>query len=155
MKRGHIILIVVGLIGLIALGMWGIPTYQVWAAERSGRAVYEEAVWSRRATIAEAQADSAAAHYWKMAEVIRAQGLAEAMATTGMSPSAYTRWQMTEVIYDKAEGLQIMYIPTEAGMPITEAGRAVYREPEPPVVLPKNVRIDTGLPMDADPIPDR
>lgn len=121
---GSIILIAV--IGLIALV--GLPTYNVYAKQMQGKAAYEEAVQNRRIRVLEAQAALDSAQLTAQAEVARARGANEAnhiMAQALGGPDNYLRWSYIHMLEETAgkPGREIIYIPTEAGMPILEAGR--------------------------------
>jgi vacuolar-type H+-ATPase subunit H len=110
------------------------PPYRVWSAENDGKAILAEAESSRRVKVLEAQAAADAsimqakaqiemAKASKEAEVIRAQGVAEANRIIGDSlknSEAYLRYLW---ITKTGDAKEVIYIPTEAGMPILEAGR--------------------------------
>ena len=58
----------------------------------------------------------------------RAQGVAQAnkiIADSLGGPEGYLRWRYIEMLQEtsQAGGHQIIYIPTEAGLPLLEAGR--------------------------------
>jgi type II secretory pathway component PulM len=94
----------------------------------------------KKSAIAEARARSDAAEYEAEraieiagaeaeADRIRAEGIADANATIAESLTpAYTQWYFVDRL-DDIDG-QIIYVPTEAGVPVTEAGRAVDEDPE-------------------------
>lgn len=118
-----VVLAVVGAVILI-----GFPTYNVYAKQMQGRAAYEEAVQNRRIRVLEAQAALDAAKLTAAAEIERAKGANEAnriMAQALGGPEAYLRWSYINMLQETAgkEGRQTIYIPTEAGMPILEAGQ--------------------------------
>jgi len=121
---GSVIVIVI--IGLIALV--GLPTYNVYAKQMQGKAAYEQAVQDRRIRVLEAQAALDSAQLTAQAEVARAHGANEAnriMAEALGGPDNYLRWSYIHMLEETAgkPGREIIYIPTEAGMPILEAGR--------------------------------
>ena len=106
----------------------GLPTYNVYSKQMAGRAAYEQAVQDRRIRVLEAQAALDAARLTAQAEVERARGANEAnriMADALGGPEAYLRWSYINMLQETSgkEGRQTIYIPTEAGMPILEAGR--------------------------------
>ena len=121
---GSVIVIVI--IGLIALV--GMPTYNVYAKQMQGKAAYQQAVQDRRIRVLEAQAALDSAQLTAQAEVARAHGANEAnriMAEALGGPDNYLRWSYIHMLEETAgkPGREIIYIPTEAGMPILEAGR--------------------------------
>lgn len=110
--------------GLFVAVMIGWPLYRVWQRELGGKAQLQEATWSRRIAVEEAQAKMDAAALLAQAEVERAKGLAEANTIVIQSlgsPDAYLRYLWIDQIQDN----QVFYVPTEATLPILEAGRAL------------------------------
>ena len=104
------------------------PTYNVYSKTMAGKAAYEEAVQNRRIRVLEAQALLDAAELTAQAEVARAKGTNEAnriMAESLGGPENYLRWAYINMLQETAGtgDRQIIYLPTEAGMPILEAGR--------------------------------
>lgn len=100
------------------------PRYDVWAAQMRGEAEYAQAEQNRRISILEAEAKLQSAKALAAAEVERARGVAQANAIIGESlrnNESYLRWLWIENL-DKG-GNSVIYVPTEAGLPILEAGR--------------------------------
>lgn len=135
MGRGSIITIttmsVLFFFMLVALGMWGCPTYNVWRQTLSGKAALKRAEWDRQIKIKEAQAKKKAAQYEAEREVIRAHGVAKANKIIGQSlkgNEAYLRYLWIQGLQDGSS--EVIYIPTEAGLPILEAGKR-YLKPKP------------------------
>ncbi len=131
---GVIVLAVLGTCALVvALWLW--PKYRVYAEELAGEARLKEAEWSKQILIEEAKAQQQAsllqaqtrvtlAKAQGQAEVERAKATAEANRIIGESlkgNEAYLRYLWIEGLKD-GKGERI-YIPTEAGLPILEAGR--------------------------------
>ena len=108
-------------------GVWyAYKNVQVWGAEMSGRAVLAEAEFSRQARVEEARARAAAAELEGQAELTRAQFSAQANAALAEGlggPEAYLRYLYIRMLEETNPSGQIIYIPTEAGMPILEAQR--------------------------------
>jgi len=105
-------------------GMAGCPVYRVWQQEMEGKAELSRATYSRKVLVQEAEAKKEAAKLLGEAEVARAAGLAEANHIVGGSlggPENYIRYLWVQNI-DKISG-QVIYVPTEAGLPLTEATR--------------------------------
>jgi len=112
-------------------GMAGCPVYSVWTAKLHGEAELARATANRRILVQEAEAKKEAASLLGEAEVARAHGLAEANKIVGHSlggPENYIRYLWIQQI-DKVSG-QVIYVPTEAGLPLTEASR-LYPRPAP------------------------
>lgn len=108
---------------LIIGGAVGCPYYNVWQQEMSGKAEMARAEQNRRIKIAEAEATKQAAKMLADAEIERAKGVAEANKIIGDSlqgGEAYLRYLWIDKINS---GSQVIYVPTEAGLPILEAGK--------------------------------
>lgn len=110
-------------------GIWyGYKTVQVWGAEMSGKAVLAEAEFSRQVRVKEAQAKKDAAQLEGEAELTRAEFAARANAelANGLGGAeGYLRYLYIRMLEEQGSaGSTIIYIPTEAGVPILEAGRA-------------------------------
>lgn len=119
-----VMLIFIIVVIVIGLAMWGLPLYSVYKKELYGQAELKQAEWNRQIIIQEAQAKEEAAVSWAKAEVIRANGSAEANEILQKqlgSPEAYLRWLYIDKL-DLTKS-QIIYLPTEAGMPLLEAGK--------------------------------
>ena len=112
----------------IVLGlMLGLPKYNVWrskiaieTAQNNGKAAMAEAEENRKIAIEEGKADLEVQKLKSQSEVIRAQGMAEAIEIeNGKLTPLYIHYLWVRNI-DKMDGDKI-YIPTEAGLPILEA----------------------------------
>ena len=109
---------------IIALLMAGCPMYNVWQKGLSGKATLKQAEWDRQVAVKEAQAKSQSAEFLCQAEVIRAKGVAEANKIIGDSlkdNDAYLRYLWIQGLQDGSS--EVIYIPTEANLPILEATR--------------------------------
>lgn len=119
------IVLAIGVAGIS--GVWyGYKTVQVWGAEMSGKAVLAEAEFSRQVRVQEAQAKLDAANLEGQAELTRAEF--SARANTALSEGlggaeGYLRYLYIRMLEEQGNAGQVIYIPTEAGMPILEAGR--------------------------------
>lgn len=110
---------------LIAGGMWGCPKYNVWQQGLAGEAELRRAEQNRKILVQEAQAKLDSADLLNQAEVKRAEGVAKANAIIGESLEGrdeYLRYLWIQNLETAKEGT-IIYIPTEAGLPILEARR--------------------------------
>lgn len=116
---GGLALIVIAILGLV-----GCPRYNVYAQEMAGRAKLAEAQSSRQVAILEAHAKMESAKELAQAEVIRAEGAAKAnhiLQNSLGGPEGYLRYLQIQAYGDT--NAKIIYVPTEGGLPITEAGR--------------------------------
>jgi regulator of protease activity HflC (stomatin/prohibitin superfamily) len=117
---------VVAFIGAVAMSMWGCPQYMVYSQRMDGEAQLAHAHASRQVQIQDAQSKLEAAKSLAQAEVERAKGIAEANRIVGDSlknNEAYLRYLYIDGLKDK-DNLTTIYVPTEAGLPILEAGRS-------------------------------
>lgn len=118
------ILSLVVLVILVVVGfLFGYPKYKVWKAEQNGKAQFAEAEQNRRIKIEEAKANLEAEKLNAQAEIERAKGAAEAIRIeNGSITPEYIQYlwvrQQTN-LGDKT----VIYIPTEANLPILEANR--------------------------------
>lgn len=113
---------------LIALVMWGWPQYRVWQREKAGQAQLREAEWNRQIAVREAAAVRESATELAAAEVERAKGVAEANRIIGESLAgneAYLRYLWIQGLNDNSG--EVIYIPTEANLPVLEATRLPQR----------------------------
>jgi len=112
-----IAVVVTGLLVIIGL-MFGLPRYTVWQQEMAGKARLAEATQSRQILIEQARAE-------KDAAVLQA----EAIKIMGEAAQKYPEYRKQEFIGAFGEALkagkinQIIYVPTEANIPILEASK--------------------------------
>ncbi len=121
---GWIYRILAVILPITMLLMWGCPNYKVYQQNLEGEAELARATQNRQITIQEALAKKESAHNLAEAEIIRAGGVAKANEIIGLSlrnNEYYLRYLWIDNM-DKTSN-QIIYIPTEAGLPILEAGR--------------------------------
>lgn len=126
---GPVIGLTIAAIVVLAIVMIGLPTYNVYSKQMQGKAAYEQAVQDRRIRVLEAQALLDSAQLTAQAEVARARGTNEAnriMAESLGGPDNYLRWSYIHMLEETAgkPGREVIYIPTEAAMPILEASRS-------------------------------
>ena len=136
MSMGKIITAgILGFCCVIALGMYGYPQYNVWQQGLAGEAELRRAEQNRQITIEEAEAENTAAESKAearikiataeaRAEVVRAGGVAEANTIIGESlkdNESYLRYLWIQGLHDGSS--EVIYIPTEANLPILEATR--------------------------------
>lgn len=119
-------------LSLTLLGMWGCPNYSVYQQNLEGEAELARATQNRQISIQEAQAKKESAHDLAAAEIIRAEGVAKANTIIGNSlkhNEAYLHYLFINNLENTKD--QIIYIPTEASLPILEANR-FNQKPEQP-----------------------
>lgn len=114
----NIVLVVVSVIVGFALLLFVWPQYKVWQQGMSGQARLAEAKQSKQIAIETAQA-----------ELDSAKLRAEAIKVMGKAAQEYPEYRNQEFIGAFGEALrdgkiqQIIYVPTEANIPVLEAGK--------------------------------
>jgi len=121
------ILVIAGGIALI-IGVWSVSAskkvYNVWAEKKRGEAELAHAEYNRQIKIYEAKAAEEAARHLCNAEIIRAEGVAKANQIIGNSlkdNEGYLRYLWITGLDHSNH--QVIYVPTEANIPIMEAGK--------------------------------
>jgi len=143
---GSFIILILVILVISAIGgcMWGMPKYRIYSQTLRGEAMLREAEWTKKVMVEEARAkEDAATMIAKarvtqadaegQAEVVRATATAKANGIIGESlkgNEAYLRYLWIMGLHD-GKGERI-YIPTEAGLPILEAGKAGHVALEQP-----------------------
>lgn len=100
------------------------PAIRVWQQEQEGRATLARANQERQILVTQAQAEKEAA-----------KERAEAIRIIGEAAKKYPEYRQQEFLGAYADALKsdtiqkIIYVPTEANIPITEAGRAAAENP--------------------------
>lgn len=110
--------------------MYGYPQYNLYSQEMAGKAVLAEAESSRKVKTLEAKAAEESAKAYANAEVTRARGAAEANKILQNSlggPEGYLRYLQIQSLDNTKAAL--IYVPTEAGLPMTEAQRLKKSQP--------------------------
>ena len=124
--KGWAALIIIALFivfGGVGSCMYIIPKYNVWKQEMEGKAEYAKAEQNRKIKIEEAKANLEAEKLNAQAEVERAKGAAEAIKIeNGSITPAYIQYLWVRQQNANTNN-KIIYIPTEAGLPVLEAGR--------------------------------
>ena len=121
------VLLVIIVIGVLCGSLYGCPKYNVYSQKLAGEAELARAESNRKIAIAEAEAKKESAKQLAEAEVIRAEGVAKANTIIGDSlknNEAYLRYLYITGLNESSDnGNKIIYVPTEAGLPILEASR--------------------------------
>lgn len=117
----------IGGISLVVIVVWMavVPRYTVWQQGLAGQAELRRAEQNRQIKVQEAQAQKDSAALLAEAEVIRAEGVAKAntVVAEGLGGAeGYLRYLYIDMLRDQ-QGTQTIYVPTEAGLPILEAGK--------------------------------
>lgn len=129
MENDGLFIMLLDVVGLIAVagGLYGCPQYNVYNQKLAGEAELARAESNRKIAIAEAEAKKESAKALSEAEIIRAEGVAKANSIIGDSlknNEAYLRYlYITGLNETDDKGNKIIYVPTEAGLPILESGR--------------------------------
>lgn len=121
MNTKSIIISIVTTILLIVLVFIGFPMYRVWSQEMAGKAEFAKAEQNRKIKIEEAKANLEAEKLNAQAEVERAKGAAQAIEIeNGKLTPAYIQYLWVRQ-QSNSNADKIIYIPTEASLPILEA----------------------------------
>lgn len=113
------------------IGLYYGPQYDVWQQGMAGKAELTRAEQNRQIRIEEARAAFESAKLNADAEIERAKGAAEAnkiMAESLGGPDRYLRWRwITMLESNERSGInrEIIYVPADGNLPMSEAGRAV------------------------------
>lgn len=114
---------------LLCGGLYGCPEYNVYSSKMAGEAELAQSEASKQVAVQAAKAKLDAASLLAQADVERARGVAQAndiLQKQLGGPENYLRWKYIEMLEETAQspGKTIIYIPTEGGLPVLEAGRA-------------------------------
>lgn len=105
--------------------MWGCPQYDVWQQGLKGQAELARAEQNRQVAVAVSRAHAEAAGFEAAADTLRAHGISRsnAIIASGLTGEAGARYIEYLYVQGIKEKEHVIYVPTEAGMPILEAGR--------------------------------
>jgi len=121
--------IVVTLIMSVGGCMYGMPLYKVYEQRLEGEAELAKQTYSKQVAVQAALAKKESATMLAEAEVLRAEGVAKANKIIGESlkdNDEYLRYLwITNLENSKGD---VIYIPTEAGIPILEAGKRAMKD---------------------------
>lgn len=125
-----VLIIAAAAVSLSACDMY--PPYRVYNARQTGLAELAQADGNRQIKIQEAKALFESADFTAKAEVRKAEGVAQAnkiMSDSLGGPEGYLRWKYIEMLQDSKNN-QVIYVPTEASLPILEAGKRLDKARE-------------------------
>jgi len=114
------IIVIASIFGLVALS----AKYRLWSSAITGEAELKRAEWNRQIVVREAQAKKDASIALAQAEIERAKGVAAANKIIGDSlkdNEGYLKYLWIDSLQHTQD--KIIYIPTEAGLPVLESGR--------------------------------
>lgn len=101
--------------------LWG-PLYNVWEKGQKGKSELAQAEYNRQIKVLEAKARLESERLNAQSEVVRAEGVSKAnVIISGSITDQYIRYLWVKTL-DGAEK-EIIYVPTEGNLPITEANR--------------------------------
>ncbi len=119
------VVIVAIVVCLVIIGMmFGMPLYNVWQQEMTGKAEFSRAEQNRKIKVEEAKAEKESAIFRAEAEIERAKGVAKANEIIGGSLKdnrEYLIYLWIQALNDETNS--IIYVPTESNVPILEADR--------------------------------
>ena len=116
------------IIGGVGSCMYIRPKYNVWKQEMEGKAEFAKAEQNRKIKIEEAKANLEAEKLNAQAEIERAKGAAEAIRIeNGSITPTYIQYLWVRQQNANTNN-KIIYIPTEAGLPVLEAGRVANQK---------------------------
>jgi regulator of protease activity HflC (stomatin/prohibitin superfamily) len=114
------------LIFLVGACMAVFPVYGVWQQKLAGQGILAHAQASREVAVAEAKAKFESSTLLAKAEVERAKGVAQANKIIGESLKQnedYLRYLWITDVAGTNVDKTVVYVPTEANLPILEATR--------------------------------
>lgn len=98
--------------------------YNLWSSSLHGQAELARADWNRQITVREAHAKMDSAKMLAQAEIERAKGVAQANKIIGDSLKGneqYLRYLWIDSLQNTKD--QVIYVPTEGGLPLLESGK--------------------------------
>lgn len=121
-----IVLVAAFVVLLIVWWLVGYPKWKVWASHQDGLADLANAKNEQQMQVAQAQGRLDAAELNKKAAIIEAQAVSAQIKEIGENlhtHELYLRWQWIKMMEEIDNNGQVIYVPTEANLPILEAGR--------------------------------
>lgn len=109
---------ILGVLVILFLLFWGLPIWNVWKQGLSGEAALAKAEQTKKIMVETARA-----------EVDASKLRAQAIEIMGAAAKKYPEYRLQEFMGAFAEALQegnidqIIYVPTEANIPVMEAGK--------------------------------
>jgi len=122
--------VIVAAVTFVFLCMWAWPYYNVYSMRMDGLAQLAHATSAKEVAVAEAKAKMESAEFLSKAEIIRAEGVAKANTIIGDSlkgNDSYLRYLWIQNL-ERTGNQQVIYIPTEGGLPILESTRLLHKD---------------------------
>ena len=120
-----ILLGIIFVAALIAWFLFGYPVWRVWAQQKQGEADLQQAHKEQQIQVSKAQGRVDAAILNKQAAIIEAEAVSAQIQTIGAQLTEhdlYLKWQWIKMMEERPES-SVIYVATEAGIPILEAGK--------------------------------
>ncbi|HVT75079.1 MAG TPA: membrane protease subunit [Candidatus Paceibacterota bacterium] len=124
-----IIIPIIAVAALILWSLWGYPVWKVWASGKSGEADLQQAHREQQVQVAKAQGRLDAAKLNKEAAIVEAEAVSAQIEKIGeklTQHDLYLKWQWIKMMEERPDS-SVIYVPTEANMPILEAGKRAER----------------------------
>jgi regulator of protease activity HflC (stomatin/prohibitin superfamily) len=118
-------IIILVVMGVIVWAVYGYPMWRVWAQERAGAADLAQAHMEQQVQVARAKGRLDAAQLNKQAAIVEAEAVSEQIKRIGeqlTSHDLYLKWQWIKMM-EETDNNDVIYVPTEANIPILEATR--------------------------------
>lgn len=125
---GFVWLGVAALLIVLAWALYGMPKWRVWAQKKRGEADLQQAHQEQQIQVSQAQGRVDAAQLNKQAAIVEAEAVSEQIKVIGanlLDHPLYLKWQWVEMMNNRDSG-DTIYVPTEANLPILEAGKRAY-----------------------------
>lgn len=116
----------VAVLGMVTLGMYGCPRYEVYQQGMKGEAELKRAEQNRRVKVYEAEAELDSSKLRAQSEIERAKGVAEAnrIIADGLKGNEeYLRYLWIDRVAGGNVAREVIYVPTEANLPVLESAR--------------------------------
>lgn len=121
-----VVMVIIVTLGLIFGIFWGWPQYKVYSQEMEGEAILAKAQSERRVLVETAKAKLDASKLDAQAEIERAKGVAASnkiIADGLQNNENYLKYLWISKLGENQNAPTVIYVPTEAGLPILEAGK--------------------------------
>jgi regulator of protease activity HflC (stomatin/prohibitin superfamily) len=118
------ILPVIVVLALILWSLFGYPIWRVWASQKQGEADLQQAHKEQQIQVSKAQGRLDAAELNKKAAIVEAEAVSAQIEKIGKQLTEhdlYLKWQWIKMMEERPES-SVIYVPTEANLPILEAG---------------------------------
>jgi len=132
-EASEFLLVVVGIFALALLLAGGCavgPIYRVWEQKLAGQAELNRATYNRQIAVQEANAKFESSKLLAEADVERAKGAAQANVILGNGLKGnedYLKYLWIQNL-EKGTNPNVIYVPTEAGLPILESTRHLVNQ---------------------------